>query len=396
MANPNAVLSTMEIEKVRQLAMRAILPIKPLDKTADLGELLWNAKRTSAGRNLPDYYLVYFLLVDLLGFPDLGRDENVAWSVPIDFDGKPFVISHRKFGIGIFCTDPSAQEEEAKQIVALISKGVRAADAFFRSLATQAVSQSKINVRNNSAALFSRYEYLRDQFRKLLEEAQTRKDEVKTETHTHGYGTSTSYHLPALQLRQEAEWVGIAAVDAFFAWTQHVFVHLAILLRKVTTGDEVTDLAGAEWQDKFKRVLNISDNNSKKFYDSLVLLRRQMRNYMAHGSFGKQGEAYDFHSSAGAVPVILEYRSGKARLSLIGDTPFTEGGAISTIEEFIVHLWSAERHPAWIYIQDACLPVILTFASDRTFEDAMQSDDDMERFIYGLTRQMDDAMNMDW
>jgi hypothetical protein len=396
MPNIDAVLSTAEIEKLRQLALRAISPIKPLAKSANLGGLLWNSKRTNAGRNLPHYYLVYFLLVDLLGFPDLGQEEKVAWSVPIEFEGKPFLIAHRKLGAGIFCIDSDKHETRAGQIVSLITKGVRTADPFFRSLARQAIRQSKINVRNNSAELFSRYEYLRDQFRKLLGEAQLRKNEVRTETRTDDSTTSTSYQFPALRLSQEAQWLGIAAVDAFFAWTEHVFIHLAILQQRVTTGDEVTQLAGAEWQEKFKRVLDLSDGNSKKFYDSLVLLRRQVRNYMAHGSFGKQGEAFDFHSSAGAVPVILDYRSGEARLSLIGETPFEEGDAISTIEDFIAHLWSGQRHTAWLYIQDACLPVILTFASDGTYEDAMQSEDDMEQFIYGLTRQMDDAANMDW
>jgi hypothetical protein len=48
------------------------------------------------------------------------------------------------------------------------------------------------------------------------------------------------------------------------------------------------------------------------------------------------------------------------------------------------------------YIQDACLPMILSFASDGTYEDAMRSEDDIEQFIYGLTRQMDEAANMDW
>jgi hypothetical protein len=272
----------------------------------------------------------------LLGFPDLGPEEKTAWSVLIEFEGKPFLIAHRKLGVGVFCIDADAHEPQAAQIVALITKGVRIADPFFRSLAKRAIRQSKLNVRNNSGELFSRYEYLRDQFRKLLGEAQLRKDEVKTEIRTNGSTTSTSCQFPAFRLSREAQWLGIAAVDAFFAWTEHVFVHLAILQQRVTIGDEVTQLAGTEWQEKFKRVLDLSDSNSTKFYDSLVLLRRQVRNYMAHGSFGKRGEVFDFHSSAGAVPVILDYRSGEARLSLVGETSFKE------------HLWSGHRHTAWL------------------------------------------------
>jgi hypothetical protein len=40
--------------------------------------------------------------------------------------------------------------------------------------------------------------------------------------------------------------------------------------------------------------------------------------------------------------------------------------------------------------------VILTFARDGTYDSAMKSMDDMETFVDGLTRQMDNAANMDW
>ena len=58
-----------ELEAVRAAARRAISPIKPADsKTKADREFLFTATRTDAGKNLPPYYLVYFLFVDLLGF----------------------------------------------------------------------------------------------------------------------------------------------------------------------------------------------------------------------------------------------------------------------------------------------------------------------------------------
>jgi hypothetical protein len=165
---------------------------------------------------------------------------------------------------------------------------------------------------------------------------------------------------------------------------------------ELKTGDEVANLIGAEWKEKYKQALDITDKDSKRFYDSLATFRRQIRNYMAHGSFGKQGEAFNFHSGAGAVPVMLDEVRGMGRFSLTGEVEFKEEIALSTIEDFIAHLWSGPRQPAWTYIQDADLPLILTFASDGTYEDAMQSVEDMERFAHGLTMQFDNAANMDW
>src|SRR3546814_308939 len=55
-----------------------------------------NAKRTDAGRRLPEPYLVYFLLVELLGFPHTGMGEKVAWTVPLEYGGQTFTVEYRK------------------------------------------------------------------------------------------------------------------------------------------------------------------------------------------------------------------------------------------------------------------------------------------------------------
>jgi hypothetical protein len=68
-----------ELERVRELAHRVILPIKPADSSTQAEkQFLFSATRTEAGRKLPSYHLVYFLLVDLLNFRDLGRFEKLV------------------------------------------------------------------------------------------------------------------------------------------------------------------------------------------------------------------------------------------------------------------------------------------------------------------------------
>ena len=115
-------LGLKDIANLREAALRAISPIKPPDSNAQVGKLVWEARRTDAGHNLPHCDLVYFLLVDLLRFPNLGRSEKIAWSVPIDFEGTIYLVDHRQFGVGVFCGSPNTQENHAKRIVSLISK----------------------------------------------------------------------------------------------------------------------------------------------------------------------------------------------------------------------------------------------------------------------------------
>jgi len=393
MADKSGILTEEEIERIRREAWKAIAPLRPASSfTLDWG------KRTKAGRALPAPYLVYFLLVELLRFPFAGRGEKIAWSIAVEFDGKLASVEHRKLGLGIFSPATAEDEAVAEHIVKAVDKGVRAAEAFFAHLAAEAVKHSQLNVTNNSGWLFNRYEYLRDEFREKMRIAESRKGEVEVEEEKNASGSTVSilYSYPAVALAQEARWIGIAAIEAFFGWTEHVLIHIGILEGKIRTGEDVAKLAADEWSEKVKVVLSLGDRESKKLYDELLAVRRQIRNYMAHGAFGKQGEAFQFHSKAGAVPVLLMESSSASRFGMLGHPEFDEAAAIALAEAFIEHLWSAERAPARLYVQEAALPVILTFATDGTYQDAMASVEDMERFIRGLTYEMDTAVNMDW
>lgn len=381
-----------KLQSVRNGAQKAISPImRPELAATDERRYIWYGARTNAGRDLPPYYLVYFLLVELLGFRDLGAEEKVAWSVPIEFEGKIYSIEHRKLGLGLFVPDPQTEEHQAKRIVSLIHKGVKIAEPYFEWLADQAIETSELNVTNNSSWLYERYEYLRNGFQRAMTEAHARLDESHT-THT-SKGSVT--HFPYFQLRKQARWMALAAIDAFFSWTEHVFVQLAILNGTVTTGRQVTELASADWQHKFKTALDLSRADTKVLFDQLVTLKRKLRNFIAHGAFGKTGQAFSFHSPAGAVPVLLTHRREGYRYSISGDMSLDDETAITTIEKFIDRLWSGRRASARSYLESG-LPLILTLARDGTYATAMSSADEMNDLVEYLSRSIDQAANMDW
>lgn len=364
------------------------------------------SSRTNGGRTLPPYYLVYFLLVDLLEFPHMGQWEKTAWTVPVRYKGRLYGIEHRKMGLGVFAPnlDPDArmsgkptedQEVDASAIASLIAKAVDGAAAYFEWRAEQAASGTELNVLNKGPRLFERYEYFRDRYISLKKEAEDRKDERQVTKRTLEDGTQyESWLLPSYTLRNEADWNAQAAVEAFFSWTEHVFIHLAILQGHASTGDDVARLAGADWKAKFKAALDVNEKPTKRHYEALLDLRAQIRNFMAHGSFGKRGEAFRFHSGAGAVPLLLT-ADQQHRYSLTGKQAFTEAWAISEIEDFIDHLWSGPRAPAKYLIMSE-LPSILTLTQDGTYRKAMMSEDAMREFVDDMARQFDNAANMDW
>ena len=135
---------------VRDKALTALGKIKPAGPATKAEKnFVFSALRSDASRKLPPYHLVYFLLVDLLGFEDLGQWEKVSWSVPIDFDGKAFLIEHRKFGIGVF-QQSNDDEAASAEIVRLIAKAVKVAAPYFTWRAEQAAAASHLNVHNRS------------------------------------------------------------------------------------------------------------------------------------------------------------------------------------------------------------------------------------------------------
>jgi hypothetical protein len=381
-----------DLEVLKASIVDALHPLRPADQSTKAEKnFLFSSKRIDAGRSLPQYYLCYFLLVDLLNFRNLGQFEKISWSVPLDFNGTAYLIEHRKMGLGVFAQDPSAQEAEAQEIVKRIAKAVKMAKPYFEWKASEAAKESKLNVVNHNRRLSDRLNYFIDEYKAVSNEAEERAEERIVEKR----GNSTSISFPAYKLRRNAEWLALSAVDAFFSWTEHIFIHMAILNGKLVTGEDVANLADNEWANKFKAALDLESEGTKAFYDQLVAVKRQLRNYMTHGAFGKNGEAFSFHSGAGAVPLLLPHQKGNNRFSFYGDLGFDEKKVIDLIENFIAHLWLDEREPAKIYIESD-LPLILPMAKDGQYQSAMESTEGMEQLVEGLCWKFDQAANMDW
>ena len=204
------------------------------------------------------------------------------------------------------------------------------------------------------------------------------------------------------QLWREAEWLAVSAIEGFFSWTEHAFVLLAVLQGNCVDAIGVEKLAAAQWNEKFKNALGLSDPELKRYYDELLDIRYQLRNFIAHGAFGKSGEAFMFHSSAGAVPVQLPHRSGDYSYRFLR---FYEAGgktaveadrrAIERIESFIEYMRGGPQAPAWLFV-DAGSDLVLTHAQDGTYDLAIQSEENMESFIEYWSYLEDRYANMDF
>jgi len=387
----------IDIEKYRKKALQILSPIKPADKgTNAVNDFLFSAKRSEASRLLPEYYLIFFLFSDLLNFKNLGRFEKIAWSFPIDYKGKAFLVEHRKFGVGVFIQDEEDQEM-AKEIAKKISGAVKSIRPYYDYLAEEAVSNSEFNVINNNRQLFDRFNFLLDSYKTEYQKFIDNKGKTEKKVEKSEFGEFTTIASLDFEFKQRANWLAISCIEAFYSWTEHLFIHLAIIGQNLSDGEKVSELIGAEWKTKFKAAIPIdSSKEAESFYNELITVRNQLRNFVAHGAFGKDGNAFRFHSKTGAVPVLMNHKKNKNKFSLHGFLTFKENEVIELIEEFIKFLWSDITAPAMEYTQEYQLPTILTLSANGTYKAACDSMGNMRAFADEIMNELDNAANMDW
>lgn len=226
----------IDLEKLKSKILRAISPIKIPSKNyySSLGGN-YSSNRTNGGRSLPEYYLVYFLFVDLLGFKNLGQFEKVAWIIPIEYLDKYYTIEYRKFGLGIF--GPIKDDQNCFEISKKIFKAVKIAEPYFESIAKSKIDGFKLNVINYSKTLFSRYQYFKDEYDKKVDTNAS----LKT--------------FEGFESRQQEAWIALSAIDSFYSWTEQVFMQIGILQGKLKNGKAVIKFMDEDWRTKYKIII---------------------------------------------------------------------------------------------------------------------------------------------
>ncbi|MHC0444715.1 hypothetical protein ACWA1F_04865 [Flavobacterium sp. 3-218] len=380
---------SIDIVKYKENALKILSPVKPAGEKIKVSSFfLHNAIRSAAGRQIQDYYLVYFLFVNLLDFRNLGKFEKLAWSIPVEYNGKVFLIEHRKMGVGIFI-DKQEDEDDAKIITRKINAAIKSSRPYFNYLAEQAIKSSQINIVNNNENLFDRFTYFLNLYKSENQKFKNFSKEKNSNT-VNSIFDSQKYS----DARKNTKWLAISVIESFFSWTEHLFIHLAVITQKVKTGVEVTKLIDGEWKEKFNKA--ISDPILNKYLNDLLLVRNQVRNFVAHGAFGKEGNAFYFHSGAGAVPVTMSFKKNKNRFSFQGTLEFNENEIINLIESFITDLNNSNLKPALIYTQYHSLITILPHANNGFYESAMHDAETMQKFCDYLQGVFDNSADMDW
>ena len=381
-------LKEFDIDTTRSNVLKAMSGIsKPSDETK------FKSSSTSY-RGIPfdNYYLVFLMMVDLLEYDYFGPAEKVNYIISFEFEGVRCSVAQQKFGMRLWC----GEEQNGEAIYKIIQKGIKAAKPYFLWRAEQASSSSELNLESKCPQLWEKYEYLREESGRLLNNFEKDKDKAVVEEGETEKGwkyTSTTY--PAYEFLKQGKWVHEAAIDAFFAWCEQALVHMAILQGKLTNGQDIVKLLKGDFGQKCKLVLDLTIPDEKAAYDDILSLRNELRNYVAHGSFGKDGAAFSFHTATGAIPLRVLGKKTRSEFAFGSADRRDWESDYNRIEAFLETLWANGRGPAEQFLKTG-YPSVLTYAVDGTYEKAMVNVGAMEDFLFHLGRMIDNAANMDF
>lgn len=287
--------------------LAALRPDPTGARRAFLGEPSW---RIRADGIAP--WAACFVLRDIVGCHDFGRDEKLAWEHALKFEGVPMTMAYQKFGLRAY-VDQGVDELEASRLVADLIVAMSGCMPLLQgtvlaSIADSQVEQGALNIDNRHDDLSRQLCH----FRQLALSSQARAMDTDPVSVSDGLRSVTVF--PHHERLREARFETGAALAAFFSLLEHTLLIGFMLSGRDATGGRLADFIGSGWAAKFKTVVDLSEPDCKVVYDGLVQLYGEVRNPAAHGEVRSDGADFSFLlPGIGPVSTRLMVTAGKRR-----------------------------------------------------------------------------------
>lgn len=351
----------MDLDAIKARAGEAVRPLKqPSDWS--------NLDRTSctvcigAVHGLGEAHFVLALLVDLLGYEYSGRGEKRLWSIPVELNDTNLFIEDGKFGMEILAPNIPFVEDVAREVVNCIDRGIQSVreSVYFEEWIRECAGDDNAILASDSILLHDKFLFFREEFQRHWVEFEQCKSQNCIADPANIVGR-IEQHSKCAGIREKAAWIGQSAIDCFFFWTEHIFMHLAVLLEReeVNSIGKCNKLIKNDWKSKYKSVFDTeADEEASLFLHTLTEIR-ESRNFTTHGRFGQRGERLWVPTRRGCFPYnVKSSRSRDPWCRLNDEMGFTERESLQAIERFIEYLWSGARQPARMLLQETPLPLI--------------------------------------
>ncbi len=281
---------------------------------AVFGVQSWRVPVTSDARLAP--WQAEFILRDIVGCSDFGRDEKLAWEYALLFKGVQMTLAFQKFGLRVYVdarVNEATAQEMASAMASILSSAMPLLEkTILAEIADDQVARGEVNVENHYGVLARQYKHFSDMSERSLLAADTAQPIREAMP-----GPNTGYiiRFPEVELREQARFESKAAVLAFFSLLEHLLLIAFLLDGHDATRGALAAFIGAGWNDKFKKIVDLRNRESKRHYDHLSALHDELRNPSAHGEVHSDGTDFLFIlPGVGPVPGRLVMRGRRRRL----------------------------------------------------------------------------------
>jgi hypothetical protein len=247
----------------------------------------------------PTPILLLYLLNDVCGFQTGCRGDKTHWIIPFTYKGLHYAISHEKSGLRIY--SERGADSKPKEVLGKLQKALESAEKhILRDIAQDQIKKGNITIRNRFSDLDEQYRYFRHQAASAYSPEEALDKEPK------GLNFIAESLNKMVGAGMNGGFNALAMIDVYFSRLEHFLVLVFPFGGYNRDEDNLAEFAGFFWSEKFRKVLDLKDKETHRFYEELVRVKEKYRNTFAHGTFEKEGQSFFFHlEKYGAVPASM-------------------------------------------------------------------------------------------
>jgi len=288
---------------------------------------------------------LYKYALTLIGLAAYGPGEKVAWWVSFTYKGESCELAHQKFGLRLYLRTEAPEEERGKtlaQVAKQLRSSMRTVEKLILDAAPATLGRGDAAVANQHPSLRRAYEYFRG---RAVDPAYIEDERIEYEP-VEGALVQKAFSFKSgnTQMRLNAFHDMVAAISAYVSLLEHDLVLALPFSGFDPVKDNLTDLIGSRWGQKWDRVLG-KEGQAAIYRHRLTDVVERWRNPYSHGGFEKgHGTTIWLHTpGVGAVPVGMTSVRDSPHFSFI---PATETDITDVFELF-------DKLDSWLECEDS-------------------------------------------
>jgi hypothetical protein len=345
----------------------------------------------SSPKRLPYPYMVYLILVEILGFPCTWKPiEKTLWSISVSFNDVPFLIEHGKFGLRVSSREPEIAKNLLQELLEILEGSFKITDKVFAEVVQKKIQSGEVTIPNSFHNLSDRYRFLRERAVEAFNSTPSPAKVIQQDAS----GNPTGFSHDPFKSKREGYYFAAAAIDAYFSRLEFILI-AAYAFMIYSPGHDLDNFIRSIWSDKYLAIFDFNrDSRANKIYDKLIDIKRSYRNKFAHGGIDHDGGSLYVHfARIGAIPAKLS----KGIKSTI--LPISEVEFIDVCKEFDECDDFFENGPIssiWTYLKYG-FDIAFDSSSVELYKRYLLMDkDELESSLESFAYYLDAQQNMEW